>query len=250
MLRSPLPRAAGLVCAMALVAPSAAAAQSPAPKPAMKVATFASKLEKALTTPNCPGLKTLQKWGQIRLPCPSTSNKKIKAAFKGFRVTGTRTYGTGAVIDFVDAEAPKGGTYILLLSGDREWSIVYAPLTNTRTSRFGTVTGLSGHQNAVNNFLTSVRDGNCDLYFRFTATPRGEKKAQSCAAAFTPPNGFYVGLQADLKANPNTVATPIGGNRRFAFFSVVTGQTYRTAVSMRTGRGANVPFLTVTTERV
>jgi hypothetical protein len=248
MHRLPFTLPAGLLLGLALAAPAPAVAQTATPKPAVAAATFAERLERALTRTGCPGLATLNKYGQIRLPCPSRSNRRIKAAFRGFKVRGTRTYGTGAVIDFTSGEAPRGGSYVLLLSAQRRWSIVFAPITNRRTTR-DALGSSAGHQNAANGFTTAVRDGSCDGYFRFAVTPPGQRKTQACSDAFGA-NGLYTGLQADLRANPGVTPALLGGNRTFAFFALRTGSTYRTAATLRTGRGAAEPFLVITTERV
>ena len=233
----------------AAAAPTATAAQGSLPKPAMKLSTFADRLERGLTTRGCPGLKTLLKDSLIRLTCPF-SNRKLKAAFKGFKVTGVRQYGTGAVLDFTDGEAKKGASYVLALGPGRKWSIMWNPITNKRTTARRGTGPLAGHQNAIGKFLPAVRDGNCDEYFRYAITPLGEKKATSCRLALTPPDGFYLGLQEDLRANPNAQPVLMGGNRTFVFYALQTGATYRTLVSFKTPPAANQPYLVVGTERV
>ena len=258
MHRLPLLAAAGLVAVLALVlpapasaaAPTAAASQAatPAPEPRESVRTFARRLERALTTRNCPGLATINRTSQFRLPCPSRSNRRIRAAFRGFDVRGTGQYGTGGAIDFTDGEAPRGGTYVLALGQNRRWSIILAPLTNRRTTDRRRVPGLAGHRNAVTQFLPAVRDGNCDAYFKYAVTPPNETKAQSCRAAFGR-DGLYTAVQADLRANPNPQVTPLGGNRLFAFFGIQTGAVYRTAATFRTPPAADEPYLVISTER-
>ena len=250
--------AAGLVAVLALVlpapasaaVPTAAASQAPAPAPEPResVRTFARRLERALTTRGCPGLTTINRTSQVRLPCPSRSNRTIRRAFEGFDVRGTGQYGTGGVIDFTDREARRGAAYVLALGQNRRWSILFAPLTGRRSTDLRRVPGLAGHQNALAMFLPAVRDANCDDYFRYAVTPPNETKAQSCRAAFGP-DGLWTAVQADLRATPNPQVTPLGGNRLFAFFAVRTGAVYRTAATLRTGRGAAVPYLVVSTER-
>lgn len=237
---------AALLAALLLAAP--ASAQDAPPRPAVPVATFAKQIERALTTRGCPGLTAINRLGQVRLPCPSSS-RRLARAFRGFRVRGTRTYGTGAVIDFTDAEAPRGGTYVLALSQRRRWSIVFAPITNRLTSRDRGPGDLTGAQAALAGFLPAVRDGDCDGYFRFAVTGPTETRAQACRTAFGA-DGLYTGLQQDLRATPGATPSPLGGNRTFAFFALRTGTTYRTAITLRTAAGASEPFLVLTTERV
>ena len=254
----PLPAGLLLVLALALPAPAAAAgapptataAQAETPRPAVPAATFAKRLQRALTRRGCPGLKTINRLGQVQLPCPSTSSRRIRRAFKGFKVRGTRTYGSGAVIDFTDREAPKGGTYVLMLSEDRQWSIVFPAITNRRTTRDDGPGDLTGPQNALANFLPAIRDGDCDAYFRFAVTPASETKEQSCARAFSDPPGLYLDLQRDLRATPDATPAPLGGNRTIAFFALRTGATYRTAATIRSSAGSPEPYLVISTERV
>jgi hypothetical protein len=227
--------------------PTARAAQAARPSPAVPVSSFARRLQRALTRRGCPGLAAINRAGQIVLPCPSASRRAARA-FRGFRVRGTRTYGTGAVIDFTDAEAPRGGTYVLALTRSRRWSIVFAPRTDRRTSRDPGPGDLTGPQAALAGFLPAVRDGDCAGYFRFAVTRPGETPAQACRTAFGE-RGLYTGLQGDLRATPGAQPAPMGGNRTFAFFALRTGATYRTAITMRSPPGATEPFLVLTTER-
>ena len=234
----------------AAAAPTATAAQAAAPRPAVPVATFAKRLQRALTRRRCPGLKAINRLGQVRLPCPARSSRRIRRAFKGFRVRGTRTYGSGAVIDFTDREAPRGGTYVLMLSKDRRWSIVFPAITNRRTSRDDGPGDLTGPQNALAGFLPAIRDGDCDAYFRFAVTPASESREQACTSAFAEPDGLYLGLQRDLRATPDAAPAPLGGNRDVAFFALRTGATYRTAATIRSPAGSPEPYLVISTERV
>jgi hypothetical protein len=247
----PLLAAALLVPASAAAAESAVAtaAQAGTPRPAVPAATFAKRLQRALTRRGCPGLRSINRLGQVRLPCPSSSSRRIRRAYRGFRVRGTRTYGSGAVIDFTDREAPRGGSYVLLLSEHRRWSIVFPGITGRRTTRDDGPGDLTGARNAIAGFLPAVRDGSCDGFFRLAVTPPGESKERSCATAFGP-NGLYLGLQGDLRATPDAVPSPLGGNRTFQFFALRTGATYRTVATLRSPQGAGEPYLVISTERV
>jgi hypothetical protein len=213
-----------------IAAPAAAQAQTP--QPAEPIGAFAKRLERALTKKRCPGLKAINAVGQIALPCPSSS-ARYRKAFKNFKIRGSRAYGTGGIIDFTDGEAPKGANYVVTLGEGNRWSIVAAPYTRMRLSRETSPGDTAGHEEVLSRFLPAVRDGDCEGYFA-TAATTGTKE-EECRQALGP-DGSYIGLQADLRAHPESAPELLGGTSVFVFYALRTGSTYRTVVTARPPR--------------
>jgi len=230
--------------------PAPAAKPPPqAPQPKQDIAEFARLLETAITSPGCPGLKTKVNKpdvGGVALTCPA-DDARVAKALAGYETTGTETYGSGAVIDYIAAEAPEGGTWELSLGGDGTWVLDSGSITAEKT--VGTVLeSRVGYERALDGFLDAVREGNCDGFVRYALTTRRDK-AEACARELP----FYDGLATALQADPDAAPFFIGGNARYAFYGLETSKpepAYRTATVVRTtAEGAEEPYLVARTKQ-
>jgi hypothetical protein len=218
-----------------------------APKPAAPLSNFAQRVATALTNPACPGLQEINANAQFTLPCPAKDrNPRARAAFRNFKITGIATYGTGGVIDFTDAEAPRGATYVTTLGPGRRWIIVAAPIFNRPTA--GTrLSGEAGYRRALDNFLRAVRRNDCNGFYRWLATPPALSKAQACKEGLA----SYAPLRDQLKSHPNAKPFKLGGNTEFVYYGLWTGKQYRTLPVAKTQQPpATVPHLVVTSSRI
>ena len=212
------------------------------PKPADSLAELAKRTQTALTTENCPGLDqvNVKDEAAITLGCPTTDDKAAEA-YEGFTVKGGAEYGSGAVVDYTDKEAPNGGTLIATLGPSGRWSY----LANERTGEptIGTQPENREPMETVLNdhFIPAVRDRDCDEFFKYAVTRLQDPQA-ACKEEFP----LYQGLTDALKADPDARPVWLGGNKRLGFFALQTDKPkpeYRTLVVSKTGPDANQPFL-------
>jgi hypothetical protein len=244
-------RATRLLGALALaLAVTACGSQSEdqssrAPKPSEKIGAFAARLQSALTQPGCPGLNRLNIKNEsgLVLPCPA-ANPRARRAFAGFKVVGSASYGTGGVVDYTDAEAPRGGTYVTALGPSGRWVILAAPILNERTA--GTKAADHKAQDRVlATFLTAIRKGDCNAFFTNAVT-----MSQNMALACRRELPFYANLAAGLKAAKDAKPFWLGGNGWFQFYGLITDKpkpAYRTAIVAKSGPRATRPYLVLTT---
>ena len=214
---------------------------SQAPEPEQDIEEFAQLLETAVTSPGCEGLTTKvnkPKEGGIEIACPAEV-AKVGKAYAGYKTLGAESYGTGAVIDYEAAEAPNGGTWELSLGGDGTWVIDAGKITEDET--VGTELGSRrGFDRVLDRFLTAVRDGDCDSFFRYAET-FAEDKQEACRDELP----FYDALATALAASPDEGPFFLGGNQRYAFYGLETTKpkpAYRTVTLERTVEGAGEAY--------
>jgi hypothetical protein len=220
-----------------------------APKPRESLAKFAARVQAALTQPKCPGLQQINADAQFILPCPSTArDPRARQAFANFRVTGSREYRTGGVIDFTDAEAPRGGTYVVALGKDRRWVILSAPkfdqaIAKTKPRNQG------DFEKALDRFLPAVEKRRCDEFFKYSFT-QSQNKQVACRQEL---GRAYEPLRRALRASGDAEPFLLGGNREILFFGLLTdkpNEQYRTIPVIRAGQDTTTPYLVLTTSRV
>ena len=147
----------------------------------------------AIQAGNCGPVNAYNKQTGFALLC----NAKAKQAYKGFKVLGTATYGTGGVIEFTDAEVEKTtrqvlapgvkpvnhrkvGIYPIAISPTGRYEVTGPASPILPGSLIGTKpTDWSGADANAVNFLKSVRDNDCSAFFKYALTPR-LSKAQAC----------------------------------------------------------------------
>jgi hypothetical protein len=207
----------------------------PPPEPEESISAFAGRLASAVEAGRqgkCRELKALS----VQLNC----NPRARRAFAGFKVTGTATYGTGGVVEFVNAETrdPKGvtpsargarGVYTVALDPRGRWAFTGSVLPVLPGPTIGTrPAGVAGARRAARQFVTAVRRSDCSLFYRVTFTP-GQERQQACAIGL----GEYAPLAQQLRDHSDASPRPLGGNAVFAFFGLWTGDQYRTVVVFR-----------------
>ena len=199
----------------------------PPPEPEESISAFAGRLASAVEAGRqgkCRELKALS----VQLNC----NSRARKAFAGFKVTGTATYGTGGVVEFVNAETkdPKArGVYTVALDPRGRWAFTGTVLPVLPAPTVGTKpAGVAGARRAARQFVTAVRRSDCSLFYRVTFTP-GQEREQACAIGL----GEYAPLAQQLRDHSDASPRPLGGNAVFSFFGLRTGDQYRTIVVFR-----------------
>jgi hypothetical protein len=210
-------------------------------EPREDIAAYADRLETALTSPDCEGLEKINdpELSGFPLPCPPRK-AETKKAFAGFEVLGAASYGTGAVIDFTDGEAPDGAAYVLTLAEDRNWYIDTSPITEQLS--VGTeIESKAGSAEVLDDFLDAIRDQDCEEFFR-TSVTMSQDPQTACEEGLP----LYDEVAAVLEASEGVEPVLLGGNRGFAFYGLTTDEperAYRTAIVVKTAEGANEPYL-------
>ena len=210
-------------------------------EPKEDISAYADRIATALTSPDCEGLEEIndpEKSGFL-LPCPA-DKAQTRRAFEGFKVLGSASYGSGAVIDYTDGEAPDGATYIATLNEDRDWYIDAGLVTKQLT--VGTkIENQAGFDKVLDDFLGAVRDGDCEEFFRTSVT--SSQDPETVCKKELP---LYDGLEAALKESEGAEPVLLGGNRSFVFYGLTTDRpekAYRTATVQKTGEGSTEPYL-------
>jgi hypothetical protein len=172
-------------------------------------------------------------------------NAQGKKAYKGFKVVGTEVFGTGGLVEFTDAEVAKtlkqGPTPGVKTKGNRSVGVLTAALD--RTGRFqltgpvspilpGSVIGTKpvnaagADANAV-TFLKSIRDKDCDTFFKYSVTPRAVSKKVACKEGL---DNAYKELHDQLTSGKKVALFRQGGDAQFYFYGVRSGSQFRTLV--------------------
>jgi hypothetical protein len=225
----------------------------PPPEPEESISAFAGRLASAIEAGrqgDCKELKALSKSGAMQLNC----DRRARKAFAGFKVTDTATYGTGGVVEFVDAETkdPKlaagvttsaegaRGVYTVAIDPRGRWSftgpvspVLPGPTIGTKPA------SIAGPARAARDFAAAVERSDCALFYKVTLTP-GLDQQKACGTIL----GDYAPLAKELKEQDDD-AKPraLGGNATFTFFALRTGQQYRTLVVFKNAPGEEQPYL-------
>jgi hypothetical protein len=190
----------------------------------------------------------------MTLPCGGDA----QAAFKGFKVTGTATYGTGAIVEFVDAETkdpklPPGtteakegarGIYTVAIDPAGRYGftgpispILPGPTIGTRATSF------AGADSAASEFVDAVRRRDCRNFYRVTLTP----DLEPAAACSTTLARDYAPLTKQLKEHEDAKPVRAGGTHDLTFYGLRTGAEYRTLVVLTNAPGERQPYLVMGT---
>jgi len=181
--------------------------------------TFIERMAKLLETTtaakDCAQLEEINQRSPSRFSCPPA--KALRKSMASFEVVGVEEYGTGAVVDYKSGKLDDGAAILLFVSPDRNWGI----------GRFGVVTKPStetsdedsreGYDEAVDRYLTAVRERNCKAFEKVAFTG-GVKRKDVCkvSLAATKP------LAKRLKANPSAAPSYAGGNATYGFYNLET----------------------------
>jgi hypothetical protein len=168
---------------------------------------------------DCPQLEEINQRSYARFTCPP--DKGLRESMDQFKVVGTAEYGTGAVVDYRSGKIKDGATVLLYVAPDRNWGI----------SRFGVITEPStktsdddsrdGYQQAVDDYLTAVRERDCEAFREVAYISPDVKDGEVCGTVF----GATKELAERMKLQPDVEPVYQGGTDTYGFFSFETIET-------------------------
>lgn len=217
----------------------------PVPRPKETLADVTKSVEAVqakIRAGNCAAVKAFAKErGDFFLCTP-----KARKAYRGFKVTRSEAFGTGALLEFTDAEikaapktpTPRGvtppvkrNTGLLILALDPTGRYAFAasisPIMAGPTIGTKPVDWKGADSNAV-VFLKAVRDKDCKPFFKYSLTPKGMPEKQACAQGL---GKFYAPLEKALKSAKDVKLFRFGGTDQFYFYGLRTGRDFRTLVT-------------------
>ena len=243
-------RTLALAAAAALIAGCGGGDEDKAPetpKPAETIEAFKARLTATVASiqqGQCEPVAAFNSKAGFQLPC----DDRAKKLFAGFKVTGAKTYGSGGVVEFQDAETKgKLGVYTVAVGEDGKYQITGPISPIVEKSTLSEEPEKAGDMDeAAQAMVDSIRANDCNKFFDAVITPPGMSKEQACkqelAEAYGP---LRQSLTADKDARPER----LDGNAGFMFYALETGSEYRTLIVSRTGPGAPRPFLGFVTFR-
>lgn len=181
--------------------------------------TFIERMARLLATTtskkDCAQLEEINGRSYARFSCPP--DRALRKSMASFEVVGSKTYGTGGLVDYKSGEIKDGAAIVLFVGKDRNWAV----------SRFGVLTEPSvgtsdeksreGYDRTVDAYLSSVRERDCKAYKKVAFTD-GSKGAEVCKRLF----GATAPLAKRMKANPSAEPRYLGGNGTYGFYSLET----------------------------
>lgn len=222
-------RLAGVLCVGALVAAVAAGCGSSddestakdepvevsaASEPVEPFITRMAKLvETSRTKKDCVELDAINARSLTRLPCPAP--KELRSSMGKFEVVGAKEYGTGAVVDYKSGKIKDGAAILLYVAPDRNWAIGRFGLVSKPSTATTDEASRDGYKKAVDEFLASIRERDCDSYVAVTFNG-DDKKDVICGETFPGTKK----LAKLLKDNPNVKPRYEGGNAAYGFYSI------------------------------
>lgn len=217
------------------------------PKPAETLEQFRARLTTAvgaIGAGQCEAVTAFNSKAGFQLPC----DKKTKRLFANFKVTAAKGYGTGAVVEFQDAEVKQGfGVYTVAIGEDGKYQLTgpVSPIVPASTVN-QEPKDAEAMDKAAQEMVAAIRANDCNRFFEAVLTPEGLPKDQACRQELTE---AYGPLRAQLTQNKDAEPERLGGNDRFMFYALWTGDQYRTLIVSRTGQGAKRPFVGFVTFR-
>jgi hypothetical protein len=235
-------RAGGLALAVLFAAGGVPAeARTQRVTPVESISGFVARFQAAhaaLQAGDCARVAAFNRSSGYRIPCDESA-RRLRG---NFRVLRRAQFGTGALVDLVDNEAPGGAVAVLAVGADRRFRLVFELINPAaRAGRLETATRatpavLAAHTRTAGLFLTAERRRDCGLYFHVAYTAE-LTKAQACRAEFHPPSE----RQREIAADPAARPARIGGTYTFQFFRLWTRPGhYRTLVVARIGTGRDL----------
>jgi hypothetical protein len=208
----------------ATTAKGAAAGPGNAPAAKESIGQFAARFKTAAhaaVTGKCKTVDAFNVLNLVAFPCGGAGGK----SYADLKVTGTATFGTGAVVDYTDRQAPDGATLLLGLDESGKYGVLISLISNK--DEVGTKPRhAAAAERGVKNFIRAVREEDCDAYFEQAFT-FSQNKAKECKAEFASPT------PGEFQADPTAKPTRFGGTADFVFFGLSTGTDgYRTIVTL------------------
>ena len=241
--------AAALACAALLAAGCGGGEDGgpDTPKPAETLEQFRARLTTAVGAIGAGQCETVQAFNAkagFQLPC----DDKTKKLFANFKVTGAKTYGSGGVVEFQDAEVKQGlGVYTIAIGDDGKYQLTGPISPIVQTSTLATEPkDADGMDRAAEEMVASIRANDCNRFYESVLTPQGIPKDQACREELTE---AYGPLREQLTRHKDAKPERLGGNDQFMFYALQTGDQYRTLIVSRTTPGAKKSFLGFVTFR-
>ena len=241
--------AAALLCAAALAGCGGDDDKGPdTPKAAETLEQFQARLKTAaaaVETGQCQAVDQFNSKAGFQLPCEEKNARKLLA---DFQVTGAKTYGSGGVIEFKDAEVKQGvGVYTIAVGEDGKYQITgpISPIIPA-SSLDQEPKDADKMDTAAEQMVEAIRSNNCDRFYEAVITPEGMAKAQACEQEL---ETAYGPLRAELAKDKEAKPERLGGNDWFMFYALETGDQFRTLIVSRTAPNAPKPFLGFVTFR-
>jgi hypothetical protein len=220
-------------------APPAAAASRPSIAPAEGISRFVARYRAAvaaLQARDCAKLAAFNRSTGYPIPC----NDLARQLLGNFRIVGYAQFGTGALVDFVDNEAPRGATAIFGVGPNRRFQVFTEQILGRgEVGTRATPARLTRFSSAARAAVLAVQRRNCTVFFNTWYTGP-LTRAEACRQAFSPAGGFHRELAADPAAQPER----IGGTSSIQFYRLWTKGHYRTLVVARFGRTTESLYVT------
>jgi hypothetical protein len=217
------------------------------PKPAESIKQFEARLKTAVAAiqqDQCGAVEQFNSKAGFQIPCEA----KAKKLFAGFQVLGSKTYGTGGVVEFKDAEVKQGvGAYTVAIGEDGKYQITgpISPILQA-TSLDREPKDEDKMDEAAQQMVDAIRANDCNRFYEWVITPEGMAKDQACKQEL---NEAYAPLHQELTRAKDAKPERLDGNDQFMFYALQTGDQYRTLIVGRTAPGAPKPFLGFVTFR-
>lgn len=181
--------------------------------------TFINRMTKLVETTSakkeCAELETINSRSVTRFPCPAP--KSLRTSMGAFELVGAQEYGTGAVVDYKSGKIKDGAAILLYVAPDRNWAISRFGIASKPSTETSDDETRAGYRKAVDEFLTSIRERDCDSYVAVTYNG-DDKKDVVCRETFPGTKK----LAKVLKRNPSVEPRYEGGNASYGFYSVET----------------------------
>jgi hypothetical protein len=198
----------------------------------------------AIQQGSCEAVTAFNAKAGFQLPCDA----RAKKLFAQFKVTGAKTYGSGGVVEFQDAETNgKTGVYTVAVGEDGKYQLTgpISPIVDRSTLTLK-ADKPEDMDKAAQAMVDSIRANDCDKFVQAVVTPPGLQKAQARKQELT---DAYGPLRQQLTESKDAKPERLDGNAGFMFYALETGDQYRTLIVARTQQGAPKPFLGFVTFR-
>ena len=237
-----------LLCAAAVAGCGGGDDEKPeTPKPAENIEAFKARLSTtvaAIQQGRCEVVQQFNLKAGYPLPCEA----RAKKLYEGFKVTGAKTYGSGGVVEFQDAET-KGrvGVYTVAVGEDGKYQVTgpIVPILNKSTLNTEPKDA-DKMDEAAEAMVESIRDNDCDKFIDNVVVPPGLDKEKGCKQEL---GEAYGPLRQQLMADKDAKPKRLDGNDWFMFYALDSGGQYRTLIVARAAQGSTKPFLGFVTLR-
>jgi hypothetical protein len=217
------------------------------PKPAENIQAFEARLKTtvaAIQQGRCQVVQQFNLKAGYPLPC----EPRAKKLYEGFKVMGSKTYGSGGVVEFQDSET-KGriGVYTVAVGEDGKYQITGPIVPILDKSTLATEPQNADEMDdAAEAMVDAIRTNNCDKFIENVVVPPGLQKPQACKQELVE---AYGPLRQQLVADKDAKPERLDGNDWFMFYALESGGQYRTLVVARAAQGSSKPFLGFVTLR-